>query len=126
MFGIFILRSFFASLPEEIFESARIDGASEFVAYRKILLPLSKPILATVAIIEVLSSWNDYVWPLVTISDQKLRTVTVGLAYFRSEFGIALGDLMAGNVLASVPLVILFCVATRYFVEGLSSGALKM
>ena len=86
IFAIFILRSFIAGLPEELFEAARLDGASTLQAFRHIVIPLSKPILVTIAVMNVLGTWNDYIWPLVTISDSKLWTISVGIVTFGSSF----------------------------------------
>ncbi|MGQ9631197.1 MAG: carbohydrate ABC transporter permease [bacterium] len=128
VFAIFILRSFFSSIPEELMEAARIDGASEFQAFLRIVIPLSKPILITVAIMDILASWNDYIWPLVTISNGKLWTITLGLVAFRDRYvgWAAWGPLFAGYVIASLPLIILFFFTMKYYIAGLTSGALKM
>jgi len=127
VFAIFILRSFIASLPEELFESARVDGATTLQSFFNIAIPLSKPILVTVAIMNVLSTWNDYVWPLVTIPDGKMWTITVGIVSFSSQYGglEMWGPMFAGYVIASIPLIILFFFTMRYFIAGLTSGALK-
>lgn len=128
VFTIFILRSFFASLPEELFEAARIDGASESCCVISILLPLSKPILVTVAIMNILGTWNDYIWPLVTLANDKLWTITLGLVSFQNMYaGLQLwGPLFAGYIIVCIPLVMLFIFFMKYFVTGLTSGALKV
>ncbi len=127
IFAIFIMRSFFASLPEELFESARIDGANTLRLYTGICLPLSKPILVTIAIMNVLSTWNDYIWPLVTIPDGRRWTISVGIVSFGSQYlgTESWGPMYAGYVLASIPLLILFMFTMRYFIAGLTSGAIK-
>jgi ABC-type glycerol-3-phosphate transport system permease component len=127
IFAIFVLRSFIASLPEELFESARLDGASMWHLYSKITLPLSKPILVTIAIMNILSTWNDYIWPLVTIPDGNKWTVSVGIVSFGSQYaGLQnWGPMFAGYVIASIPLIILFMFTMRYFIAGLTSGAIK-
>lgn len=125
VFAIFILRSFMASIPEELFEAARMDGASELRMFWNIAIPLSMPILGTVAIMNLLGVWNDYIWPLIVISDEAKRTLTIGLAFFRGTYYVNYGTLMAGYVIACLPLLVLFFIAMRYFVEGLTSGALK-
>ncbi|MGB9587840.1 MAG: carbohydrate ABC transporter permease, partial [Armatimonadota bacterium] len=125
VFAIFILRSFMASIPEELFEAARMDGASEFRMFWNIAIPLSMRILGTVAIMNLLGVWNDYIWPLIVISDEAKRTLTIGLAFFRGTYYVNYGTLMAGYVIACLPLLVLFFIAMRYFVEGLTSGALK-
>jgi ABC-type glycerol-3-phosphate transport system permease component len=125
VFAIFILRGFFAGLPEDYFAAARVDGASELQCYWHIALPMSKPILATIAIMVGVAVWNDYVWPLLVASDESLRTVSVGLQFFRTSYRVDIGELMAGNVLASIPLIILFAFASGTFVKGLSTGGIK-
>lgn len=128
VFAIFILRSFIASLPEELFEAARVDGATTFQSFFRIAVPLSKPILVTVAIMNVLGTWNDYVWPLVTIPDGRMWTITVGIVSFSSQYGglEMWGPMFAGYVIASIPLIVLFFFTMRYFIAGLTSGALKV
>ena len=127
IFAIFILRSFIASLPEELFEATRLDGATTLQIFRFLVVPLSKPILVTIAIMNVLGTWNDYIWPLVTIPDSKLWTVSVGVVSFGSSFrGLeSWGPMFAGFVLASIPLVVLFLFTMRHFIAGLTSGAIK-
>ncbi|MCB0063352.1 MAG: carbohydrate ABC transporter permease [Caldilineaceae bacterium] len=126
VFAIFILRSFFQSMPEEMFEASRIDGANELQTFVRIGLPLSQSILGVVAIMHILSTWNDLVWPIVTLSNQSLMTLTIGLYAFRTAWYSIWGPLMAGYVIASIPLIVLFAFTSRLFVEGLSSGAIKM
>lgn len=128
IFAIFILRSFIASLPEELFEAARVDGATTLQCFSNIAIPLSKPVLVTVAIMNILSTWNDYVWPLVTIPDGRLWTITVGIVSFSSQYsGLQMwGPMFAGYVIASIPLIVLFFFTMRYFIAGLTSGALKV
>jgi ABC-type glycerol-3-phosphate transport system permease component len=123
--AIFIMRSFFASLPEELFEAARVDGASEFWVFLNIAVPLVRPVLVTIAILQVLSSWNDYLWPFLVLKSDTLKTLVVGLVGFEGRFTTNYGPLMAGYAIASIPLLILFFVAMRSFIEGLSQGALK-
>ena len=123
--AIFIMRAFFAGLPEELFEAARIDGAGEIGAFWRIGIPLTRPILVTIAIIQVLSTWNDYVWPFLVVQDDSLKTLVVGLVLFQTRFYTYWGPLMAGYTLASIPLLLLFFVGMRYFIEGLTSGALR-
>ena len=125
--AIFIMRSFMAALPEELFESARLDGASVWDLYARITLPLCKPILVTVAIMNILATWNDYIWPLVTIPDGNKWTVSVGIVSFGSTYaGLQnWGPMFAGYVIASIPLIILFLFTMRYFIAGLTSGAIK-
>ncbi len=125
VFGILLCRGFFQSLPEELFEAARLDGASEWDIYRRIALPLSHPILATIAIMTSLSVYNDYIWPLIAISDNTIQTFSVGVTKFAGEFNLDYGPTLAGYVLGSIPLLILFAFGMRYFIQGITSGALK-
>ncbi|HZS86176.1 MAG TPA: carbohydrate ABC transporter permease [Chloroflexota bacterium] len=124
--AIFVLRTFFAGLPEELFEAATIDGASQLQAFVRIALPLVRPALGTVAIIQLLAVWNDYVWPLLVVTDDSVKTLTVGLVGLHGRFETPWGELMAGYVLASLPVLILFFFTVRQFVTGLTSGALKL
>lgn len=126
VFGILLCRTFFATLPQELFDSAKIDGASEIDLYARIALPLSWPIIVTLAIMHLVATYNDFIWPLLTISSPKLQVVTVGLTQFTSQYGITdWGPRMAAYVLAALPLVVLFTFGMRYYVQGLTSGALK-
>jgi multiple sugar transport system permease protein/raffinose/stachyose/melibiose transport system permease protein len=126
VFAIYLMRSYFEGLPVELFEAAKVDGARMYQIYLLIALPLCTPILSIVAIMNTLSAWNDYIWPLVTLTDNSKRTITVGLLYFQGMFQTNYGPLFAGYVLASLPLLILFVFTMRPFVSGLTSGAIKM
>jgi ABC-type glycerol-3-phosphate transport system permease component len=128
VFAIFIIRSFIEGIPASLFEAVKMDGGNSFFSYRYVAIPLSKPILSTVAILNILATWNDYVWPLVTISKEKIMTLTVGLMQFTgATSGFELrGAMFAGYVLGSIPLLILFFFTMRSFVSGLSSGAVKI
>jgi ABC-type glycerol-3-phosphate transport system permease component len=126
VFGILLCRTYFATLPQELFDAAKVDGASEIQQYARIALPLSWPILVTLAIMHLVSTYNDFIWPLLTISNPKMQVVTVGLTQFTTEFGtINWGPRMASYAVASLPLVILFTFGMRYYVRGLTSGAVK-
>ena len=128
VFGMFLLRSFFASQPEEMFEAARIDGASDFAMLTRLAIPLSVGIMGTLAILNILSTWNDLIWPSIVLEDDSVKTLTIGLwSFMNSQYAAAnWGPLLAGYTLASIPLVILFAFTSRLFIKGLSSGALKM
>jgi len=123
--GIFLCRTFFEGIPKSLFEAARIDGAGEFRAYYHIALPLSLPILATLGIMQFVGAYNDYIWPLVTISSSHIQTFAVGVTKFGMEGNLEYGPVMAGYVLGCVPLVIVFTFGMRYYVEGLTKGGLK-
>jgi ABC-type glycerol-3-phosphate transport system permease component len=125
VFAIFILRSFLASLPEELFEAARVDGASIFQCYWRIAMPLSRPVLSVVVITTLLTTWNDFIWPLVVISDDKLRTIPIGLAFFEGQYMTSYGPQMAGYVISSIPLLLVFLFTSKEFVQGMTAGAIK-
>ena len=125
VFAIIVLRSFFASLPESMFEAAKIDGASDMKIFLSLAVPLSKPALSTMAIITMLNVWNDFIWPSIVLSDNARKTITAGLVAFQGTHNTNYGPLMAGYVLASIPLLILFFVFMKYFVEGLTAGSAK-
>ncbi|MHB9033983.1 MAG: carbohydrate ABC transporter permease [Anaerolineae bacterium] len=126
VFAIFVLRSFFEGMPEELFEAARIDGASELKTFYQIAMPLASSIIGVVAIMHITSTWNDLVWPMITVNVKRLMTLTIGLYAFRNEMYTQWGSLMAGYTIASIPMIILFAFTSKLFVEGLASGALKM
>lgn len=127
--GIFLLRTFFAAMPGDLFDAAKIDGAGDFRAFSSVALPLAKPMLAVIAVITVQGTWNDIIWPYVALSTDAKKTLTIGLLAFQGKFVAESmtqwGPLFAGYVVASLPLLILFLSASRTFVEGLTSGALK-
>ncbi|GMV64427.1 MAG: carbohydrate ABC transporter permease [Candidatus Omnitrophica bacterium] len=122
---VYVLRTFFQSQPRSLFESAQLDGAGLFQIYYHIALPLARPIIGTMAIINAVALWNDYIWPLVVLQRDHY-TLSVGLKYMESLNLIQYGPLMAGYLIASIPLVILFFFSMRLFIEGLASGAIKM
>ncbi|MBS4197004.1 carbohydrate ABC transporter permease [Lederbergia citri] len=127
IFGIFLCRSFMNGLPNSIFESARIDGASEFVIFRKIVIPMTTPILTTVVVMQSVGIYNDYVWPLLVIRDSAKQVVSVGLTLFSSQFGTtATGIQFAGFAISSIPLLITFIFGMKYYIQGMTQGALKM
>lgn len=123
--AIFVLRSTFEQLPQDLFDAARLDGASEWQCLRHIALPLARPVLGTLAILATLGPWNDVVWPILTLSDPAKHTVAVGLRFFQGEFMINYGPLMAGYLIASIPLLLLFLLTMKTFIRGLTLGAMK-
>jgi multiple sugar transport system permease protein len=124
-FGVLLCRSFFATLPEELFEAGRIDGATELQLYRHVAVPLSYPIVVTLAIVSAFEHYNDYIWPLLTISTKANQVVSVGLTEFDSFDLIEFGPKFAAYVIASLPLVAMFLFGMRYFIRGMTAGALK-
>jgi multiple sugar transport system permease protein len=125
VFGIFLLTQFFRTLPIELEEAARIDGASRLKVLFTIVLPLSLPALATLAVIQFLWTWNDFLWPLVTIYNEKVFTIQLGLMSFQGSHVNDTNLLMAGNVMSMLPMLILFIAAQRYFVRGIATQGLK-
>lgn len=127
VFGCFLLRSFFQGVPEEIFESARIDGANEFQVYFSICLPMSLPILGTLAIMNITGTWNDYLWPLICIQKEEMMTITVGLMVrFSSQYSTNYPVMFSAYMIASIPLILLFVFCNRFYIEGLASSAIKI
>jgi ABC-type glycerol-3-phosphate transport system permease component len=125
--GIFVFRGFFATIPDDLVDAVQIDGATEAQGLVHMVLPLSRPILFTVAVMTALACWNDYIWPLITLQTQRRWTITLGLVTFQERYAgmAAWGPLFAGYVLASLPLIALLASGMKHFVAGLRSGALK-
>jgi putative chitobiose transport system permease protein len=123
-FGIFLLRQTYQSIPNELIESARIDGASELLIWWRILLPLIRPGLATLAIFSFVGSWNSFLWPLLMLRDQSMYTLPIGLAFLEGAFTGNLRTVAAGVMVATVPIIIVFLIFQRQFIRGLS-GAVK-
>ncbi|MEV0824784.1 carbohydrate ABC transporter permease [Nonomuraea rubra] len=124
-FGIFLMRQFFLSLPAELEDAARIDGCSTFGVFWRVVLPLARPALATLTVFTLLGSWNDLIWPLVAISDESLYTMQLGLANFQGTRHTQWSLLMAGNVVATMPLIVAFVLAQRQFVATMTFSGLK-
>ncbi len=124
-FYVFLLRQFFLTLPSELEDAARVDGAKELTIFWRILMPLSKPVLAVVAIFSFQAAWNEFLWPLVIVQSDKMRTIQLGLTLFRTQNRIDWGVLMAGTTIATVPTVAIFLMAQRYFVQGIALTGIK-
>ncbi len=124
-FQTFVMRGFFRLIPSELIECARIDGASELTIFRKIMLPLSLPALATLFIIDALATWNEFIIALVLVSAKASRTVPVGLLQFQGEYSSQYTLLMAGIVISIAPVLAIFIFLQRFFVSGLTQGAVK-
>ena len=123
--GVFMLRQFIQTIPAELDEAARIDGASDFGIYWRIILPLSKPALATLATVTATWSWNSLIWPLVIIRSKEMVTLPLGIAMFEAYYTTDWGLLTAGGFLSVAPLILLFLFFQRYFIQGLTAGGLK-
>jgi multiple sugar transport system permease protein len=124
-FGVFFLRQFFESLPRELEEAAYLDGASRFRTFRSIVLPLSRPALVTLAILSFLTNWNDFLWPVYVLFSPENQTLPAGLSTLQNANAVRYDLLMAGAVIASVPVLLLYLAAQRYVVEGVSRAGLK-
>ena len=125
VFGIFLVRQYAQSIPDELLEAARIDGASELRIFTTIVLPLLKPIIVTLAIFTFLASWNDFMWPLIVLSDQAWQTAPVALATLSREHVQDNELMMAGSVVTTLPVLILFLALQRHYIEGLLLGSVK-
>lgn len=125
VWGIFLLRQFFGTIPKELADAARMDGASEFSVFRRIYLPLAKPALATLAVFAFLSSWKDFLWPLIVTNKQDMRTLEIGIAAFSTQYGTHWPYQMAAAVAVLAPLVIVFFLAQKHFVKGITMTGIK-
>ncbi|WP_375490747.1 carbohydrate ABC transporter permease [uncultured Jatrophihabitans sp.] len=124
-FGIYLLRQFFLTLPVELEEAALLDGASRARILRSILLPLMGPPLSTVAVLTFLQVWNDFLWPLVVTSSPNVMTIQLGLATFQSSHFVNWPVLMAGTLMSQLPVIVLFIIAQRFFVQSIASTGIK-
>jgi multiple sugar transport system permease protein len=125
IFGIFLIRQFVMSIPDSYIEAARIDGGSEFRIYRTVILPLCRPILFTLALFTFMGTWNDFMWPLIIMTDQSNYTLQVGLANLMGEHVLDLELMMAGSVVTIIPVLGLFLLFQRHYVRGIMVGGVK-
>ncbi len=123
--GVFLMRQFFVSIPNELLEAARIDGLSEHGIWRKLMLPLSKPAIATLCITSFTFEWNDFMGPLIYLSSQKKKTIQLMLRMFNTQYSSNYAQIMAAATVALIPVLILFVFLQRYFVEGVASSGIK-
>jgi len=124
-FGVFLMKQFFETVPEELSEAARIDGLSEYGIYRRIMLPLSVPAIASLTLLTFVNTWNDYLGPLIYLRSPDLWTIQLGLKSFISQYNADYAWIMAGSVVSVLPIAILFMLGQRYFVEGIATTGLK-
>ena len=124
-FGIFFMKQSMEAVPDELLDSARIDGASEFRIYWQIALPLVRPALAVLAVLAFMNSWNDFVWPLVVLRSRELQTLPVVMAGMMGMYRMEHGVIMAASLLSTMPILLLFFALQRQFVQGLTVGAIK-
>jgi multiple sugar transport system permease protein len=125
VYAIFMLRQFMYDIPDELIESARIDGCGEFRLFFSIILPLCKPALATLAIINFIGAWNELLWPLIIMLDEKMYTLPVALANLNGRYGSDQGIMMAGAVIVVVPIIAIFLAVQKYYIRGIAAGAVK-
>lgn len=124
-FGVFLLRQFFLTTPVELEEAARLDGANPWQIFWAVMLPLIRPALAALALLTMVASWSDFLWPLIVTSSPEREPVSVGLANLIGQYTSPYHLIMAGSIIASAPLIIVFLLAQRNFVKGLAAGAIK-
>jgi multiple sugar transport system permease protein len=124
-FGVFFLRQFFIALPKELEEAAFLDGANQWQVFSRVMLPLSRPALATLALLAFLTNWNDFLWPVYVLFSPEMQTLQAGLSTLQSANNVRYDLLMAGAVVASVPVLILYAFAQRFVIEGVSRSGVK-
>ncbi len=124
-FGTFLLRQFFMTIPKELEEAAYIDGCSKLGVLWRVIIPLAKPALAALAVFTFMAAFNDFLWPLIVVNSQSLRTVPLGLAVFRDRYTSEWDKLMAASVAATVPILAIFFFAQKYFIKGITFSGLK-
>lgn len=125
IFYIFLVRQFFMTIPHELYLSAKVDGSTDFQFLYKILIPISKPVLITVAMLNIVASWNSYLWPLIITNSVDKRTLPIGLMQFTTDAGTEFNLLMAASTMIIVPIIILFILSRKYIVAGLTKGSVK-
>ena len=124
-FGVFLMKQFYEGIPMELNEAARIDGMNEYQIYASIMLPLSKPALSTLTIFTFVTTWNDYLGPLIYLKSVENKTIQLSLKMFISQYSSDYGLIMAGSVLSLIPVIIIFLALQQYFVEGIASAGIK-
>lgn len=124
-FGVFLMAAFMKAVPQELAEAATIDGAGYFGTYRRVYFPLSRPAIGTFLVLQGVTVWNDYIVPLTLLSDPDKRTLTTGILVFKQQYLAQWGNIMAGVVIILIPILIVFAIAQRSFVDGLYTGSVK-
>lgn len=125
VFGVYLMRQYIISIPDELLDSARVDGCSEFGVFWRIVAPLSLPGVATLAIFMFVHSWTDFLWPMIITSSMEMRTLPVGIALLQEYHTVNWTQTMAGSSIAALPMIIVFLLMQRQFIEGLTAGAVK-
>lgn len=124
-FGVFMMKQFYSSVPDSLCEAARIDGMNEYQIYSRIMLPLSKPALSTLTIFTFVNTWNDYLGPLIYLKSPEKKTIQLGLKMFIGQYSSEYGLIMAGSVLSLIPVLLIFILLQKHFVQGIASTGLK-
>lgn len=124
-FGVFMVRQFYAQIPDELCEAARIDGLSEYGIYARIMLPLSKPVIATLTVFTFVNTWNDYLGNMIYISSDQKKLIQTGLKLFITTFSADYAMIMTGCVISLIPIFIVFIISQRFFIEGIATSGLK-
>lgn len=124
-FGVFMMKQFYEGIPDSLCEAARIDGMSEYKIYLNVMLPLSKPALSTLVIFTFVSTWNDYLGPLIYLKTETKKTIQLGLKMFIGQYAAEYGLIMAGSIITLIPVLIVFLALQKYFVEGVAASGIK-
>ena len=124
-FGVFLLRQYYLTIPDELSEAARIDGLNEYAIWWRIILPLTKPALASLALLTFVSTWNDYMGPFIYLTSNDLWTVQLGLRSFVGQYDAEYALIMAGSVVSVIPIVLIFLLGQRYFIQGIATSGMK-
>jgi multiple sugar transport system permease protein len=124
-FGVFLMKQYYESIPDELLDAARIDGMSEYGIYRRVMLPLSVPALASLSLLTLVTAWNDYLGPLLYLRSPALWTIQLGLKSFINQYNAEYALIMTGSVLSVLPIAVIFLLSQRYFVEGIATTGLK-
>jgi len=124
-FGVFLMRQYYMTIPDELNEAARIDGLSDYGIWARIILPLSKPALASLALLTFVNTWNDYMGPFIYLSSNELWTVQIGLKSFIGQYSAQYALIMTGSVISIVPILVIFLAGQRYFISGIATSGMK-
>ncbi|HWR10545.1 MAG TPA: carbohydrate ABC transporter permease [Rectinemataceae bacterium] len=124
-FGVFLMRQFFIGIPKELSDAARIDGLGDYAIFARIVIPLSKPALATLTIFSFVTVWNDFMGPLIYLSTERLKTIQLGLRMFIAEYSAEYSLIMAASLVSVLPIMILFLFLQRFYIEGVASSGIK-
>lgn len=124
-FGVFLMRQYYMTIPDELVEAARIDGLSEYGIWFRVILPLSKPALASLALLSFVNTWNDYMGPFIYLTSNRLWTVQLGLKSFVGQFDAEYAMIMTGSVISVIPILVIFLIGQKYFIQGIATSGMK-